>query len=85
MRPNSISDRHFEQITFRNRCMMVSLTSGGSATLSVTVNVPVEAAVIKASIHHRVSISLINIDRDFAEWRNLPNASLPASVAFSAI
>jgi hypothetical protein len=41
---------------------------GGSATLSVTVHVPVEVAVMGGSIHYRVAISLVNIDR------GLPNS-----------
>jgi hypothetical protein len=63
MRPRSISDWHFEQITCRNRDMMLILQLGGSTTLSVTDILPVEAAVMGTSIHCQGRIPLVNNDR----------------------
>jgi hypothetical protein len=56
---------------------------GGSATLSVTGNVPDEVAVMGISVDRRAPASLIQIDRFFTKKRNLPNTALPRRPAFS--
>jgi hypothetical protein len=77
MRPRTISDLHFEQITCRNRGMMLIPIPGGSTTLSVTDMMPVEATVMGTSINRRALIPLLNIDQVFPERQNTANATLP--------